>query len=79
MDAIKGRGIDRHLLGLRLLLNKQERSDLFDDPLFQRSQTWKLSTSGLSEGDLFRGTGYVIVVPNLDITPFPHVALVVAK
>jgi hypothetical protein len=36
-----------------------ERAALFDDPLFERSQEWKLSTSALSAGDLFRGTGYV--------------------
>jgi carnitine O-acetyltransferase len=30
---------------------------LFDDELFQRSQEWKLSTSGLSAGHHFRGTG----------------------
>jgi hypothetical protein len=36
-----------------------ERAALFDDPLFERSQDWKLSTSGLSAGTLFRGTGYV--------------------
>ncbi|KAG1835154.1 hypothetical protein EV424DRAFT_1359193 [Suillus variegatus] len=31
---------------------------LFADPLFSRSQEWKLSTSGLSAGDQFRGTGF---------------------
>jgi carnitine O-acetyltransferase len=31
---------------------------LFEDPLFQRSQSWKLSTSGLSAGHHFRGTGF---------------------
>ena len=36
-----------------------ERAALFDDPLFERSQEWKLSTSALSAGDLFRGTGCV--------------------
>jgi carnitine O-acetyltransferase len=36
-----------------------ERAALFEDPLFERSQEWKLSTSALSAGDLFRGTGYV--------------------
>lgn len=48
--ASTGKGIDRHLLGLRLMLqaNEGERHELFDDELFSRSQTWKLSTSGLS-------------------------------
>ena len=31
---------------------------LFSDELFMQSQTWKLSTSGLSAGDQFRGTGF---------------------
>jgi Choline/Carnitine o-acyltransferase len=60
-QAATGRGIDRHLLGLRLMMRPEndERAALFDDPLFERSQDWKLSTSGLSAGTLFRGTGYV--------------------
>lgn len=36
-----------------------ERAALFDDGMFDRSSRWKLSTSGLSAGHLFRGTGYV--------------------
>ena len=41
-----GRGIDRHLLGLRHLrpLNC-ESSTLFEDDLFERSSRWKLSMS----------------------------------
>ncbi|KAG2060758.1 hypothetical protein BDR06DRAFT_947227 [Suillus hirtellus] len=31
---------------------------LFADPLFSRSQEWKLSTSGLTASDQFRGTGF---------------------
>ncbi|KAI0069154.1 acyltransferase ChoActase/COT/CPT [Artomyces pyxidatus] len=57
-EAATGKGIDRHLLGLCLMLQPGERSDLFEDPLFEQSQTWKLSTSGLSAGHLFRGTGF---------------------
>jgi carnitine O-acetyltransferase len=58
-EAATGRGIDRHLLGLRLMLRPEdgERAELFDDEFFQRSQEWKLSTSGLSAGHYFRGTG----------------------
>jgi carnitine O-acetyltransferase len=55
--AILGRGIDRHLLGLRLLMKPEESSPLFSDPLFIQSQRWLLSTSGLSEGERFIGTG----------------------
>lgn len=66
-EAATGRGIDRHLLGLRMMLRPQdgEHSALFDDELFDRSQWWKLSTSGLSAGHLFRGTGYVFVSPDI--------------
>ncbi|OJT11461.1 Carnitine O-acetyltransferase [Trametes pubescens] len=60
-EAATGRGIDRHLLGLRLMLRADagERHALFEDELFARSQEWKLSTSGLSAGYQFRGTGCV--------------------
>ena len=59
--AATGRGIDRHLLGLRLMIRPDagERTSLFEDPLFERSQEWKLSTSALSPGKFFRGTGCV--------------------
>lgn len=59
-----GAGIDRHLTGLRLVYNNSvdESSggmpSLLSDPLFAESQTWKLSTSGLSAGDRFAGTGF---------------------
>jgi len=55
-----GRGIDRHLLGLRLLLRplNGEAASLLEDELFERSTQWKLSTSGLSAGLLFKGTGF---------------------
>ncbi|KAG5646991.1 hypothetical protein DXG03_001715 [Asterophora parasitica] len=58
-EAATGKGIDRHLLGLRLMLRPQdEHCPFFEDELFERSQQWKLSTSGLSAGHLFRGTGF---------------------
>lgn len=56
--AAKGRGIDRHLLGLHCMLEPGEHHELFEDELLGRSQTWKLSTSGLSAGDQWRGTGF---------------------
>ena len=55
---MKGKGVDRHLLGLRLVMKDGEKSPLFDDWAFTKSQEWKLSTSGLSAGLYFRGTGY---------------------
>ena len=59
-EAATGRGIDRHLLGLQLLLRPAngESAALFEDKLFERSSQWKLSTSGLSAGYLFKGTGF---------------------
>jgi len=57
-DASTGKGCDRHLMGLRLMLQPGESSPLFDDVLFSKSQEWKLSTSGLSAGDRFKGTGF---------------------
>ena len=59
-EAIKGKGIDRHLLGLRLLMKEGEVAHLFQDPLFTRSETWKLSTSGLFHGERFLATGLVL-------------------
>ncbi|BGP23577.1 hypothetical protein JCM10295v2_002476 [Rhodotorula toruloides] len=63
-EASTGRGIDRHFLGLRLLLRQGETHPLFEDPLFTKSQEWVLSTSGLSAGDRFFGTGFGAVFPN---------------
>jgi len=59
-EAMTGRGIDRHLLGLRLLLRpiNGESAKLFEDNLFEQSSRWELSTSGLSAGLLFKGTGF---------------------
>ncbi|KAF5359195.1 hypothetical protein D9756_003110 [Leucocoprinus leucothites] len=58
-EAATGRGIDRHLLGLQLVLKPEEPLPyLFTDPLFLKSQEWKLSTSGLSAGHWFKGTGF---------------------
>ncbi|THH07379.1 hypothetical protein EW145_g3423 [Phellinidium pouzarii] len=56
--AATGKGIDRHLLGLRLVMGANESSPLFEDHFFLQSQEWKLSTSGLSAGEYFRGTGF---------------------
>ncbi|KAJ1674076.1 Carnitine O-acetyltransferase mitochondrial, partial [Spiromyces aspiralis] len=48
-DCVEGRGVDRHLLGLKLSLRPDEpKPALFTDPVFSRSQHWNLSTSQLS-------------------------------
>ncbi|CCH45805.1 carnitine O-palmitoyltransferase 1 [Wickerhamomyces ciferrii] len=53
LDYIKaasaGEGIDRHFLGMKLLLNPDEKPhELYSDPLFNYSGTWLVSTSQLS-------------------------------
>ncbi|KAE8215189.1 hypothetical protein CF327_g1503 [Tilletia walkeri] len=58
-----GGGIDRHLLGLRLVFAASpprgaDVPEVFKDDLFAESQGWKLSTSGLSAGDRLAGTGF---------------------
>lgn len=61
-EASIGRGVDRHLMGLRLVMKEGECSPLFEDELYGLSQEWLLSTSGLSAGDRFIGTGYAILL-----------------
>lgn len=47
--ASAGQGVDRHFLGLKLLLTPDEQPHpLFSDPLFTYSGTWLISTSQLS-------------------------------
>jgi len=47
-SASNGRGIDRHFLGLTLVLEDGEVApDLFSHPAFIRSKSWRLSTSSL--------------------------------
>ncbi|QRV75282.1 carnitine O-acetyltransferase [Ceratobasidium sp. AG-Ba] len=57
-DASTGKGCDRHLFGLKQMLRPGESSPLFEDELFSKSAEWKLSTSGLSAGERFLGTGF---------------------
>ncbi|QRW18264.1 carnitine O-acetyltransferase [Rhizoctonia solani] len=63
-DASTGKGCDRHLFGLKQMLQPGESSPLFEDELFAKSAEWKLSTSGLSAGDRFLGTGFGTVWPD---------------
>ena len=47
-SACNGYGVDRHFLGLSLVISEdEEQPDLFKDPVFIRSKSWRLSTSGL--------------------------------
>ncbi|KDE07333.1 hypothetical protein MVLG_02376 [Microbotryum lychnidis-dioicae p1A1 Lamole] len=63
-DSSTGKGLDRHFLGLQQNLREGESHPLFEDPLFTESQSWVLSTSGLSAGDRFYGTGFGTPWPN---------------
>jgi carnitine O-acetyltransferase len=57
LAANAGEGVDRHLLGLRVVMRPDEldRATLFNDPAYARSSTFILSTSNTGAGDLFRG------------------------
>nr|CAG8588585.1 85_t:CDS:10 [Entrophospora candida] len=74
--ASNGKGCDRHLLGLKLLLKEGESHPLFQHPIFAKSQEWLLSTSGLTTGTKFNGTGFGCVYPNgygINYLPGEHV------
>ncbi|WVR07972.1 hypothetical protein IAU60_005015 [Kwoniella sp. DSM 27419] len=59
-----GHGWDRHLMGLKVHLRPGETHPLFEDELYAKSQEWKLSTSGLSAGGKFMGTGFGAAWPD---------------
>ncbi|KAJ3293426.1 hypothetical protein HK104_004461 [Borealophlyctis nickersoniae] len=57
-EATFGRGIDRHMLGLRCMIRSPEESakaTLFTDPAYVKSMYFKLSTSNMSPGKWFWG------------------------
>ncbi|KAJ3337352.1 Carnitine O-acetyltransferase mitochondrial [Gonapodya sp. JEL0774] len=59
-----GNGIDRHLLGLRLLLYPDEPiPEFFKDPAYALSKHWTLSTSQIPS-DWFTGYGWGEVAPD---------------
>ncbi|SPO40119.1 probable carnitine O-acetyltransferase, mitochondrial precursor [Pseudozyma flocculosa] len=61
--AADGQGVDRHLLGLKKLIQDGEKvPDLYNDPAFGASSTWKLSTSQISS-EMFDSWGYGEVTP----------------
>ncbi|KAI8622489.1 acyltransferase ChoActase/COT/CPT [Chytriomyces sp. MP71] len=64
-DATFGKGVDRHLLALRSLIQSPEegkRATLFTDPAYIKSMYFKISSSNMSPGDTFYG-GFGPVVP----------------
>lgn len=61
-DASDGRGVDRHLFGLKKCLKEgEEMPALYTDPAYGYSSTWYLSTSQLSS-EFFNGYGWSQVV-----------------
>ena len=60
--AGSGQGVDRHFFGLSCLAEAHESlPDLFQDPVFQRSKRWRVSTSHLTHPN-FETWGYGPVV-----------------
>lgn len=51
-------------MGLKVMLRGDETHQLFEDELYSKSQEWKLSTSGLSAGGRFTGTGFGAAWPD---------------
>ncbi|MGK3761795.1 MAG: carnitine O-acetyltransferase [Bacillariaceae sp.] len=63
-NASKGLGVDRHFLGLSMLVQDGERMpDLYSDPVFIRSKRWRVSTSNLTNPTI-NTWGYGEVVPD---------------
>ncbi|KAF8519035.1 carnitine acetyl transferase [Hysterangium stoloniferum] len=64
-EAGKAQGIDRHLLGLRLLLRdeEKEKAEIFSDPVYTRASRWTLSTSAIWSKH-FPSYGWGEVVPD---------------
>ena len=61
-DASDGRGVDRHLFGLKKLIQEgEETPELFKDPVYSYSSTWYISSSQLSS-EFFNGYGWSQVV-----------------
>ena len=62
--AAKGNGVDRHFFGLSMLVGENESvPNLFSDPVYQRSKTWRVSTSHLTHPN-FENWGFGEVVPD---------------
>ncbi|KAJ1968405.1 Carnitine O-acetyltransferase mitochondrial, partial [Dimargaris xerosporica] len=62
--ASNGQGVDRHLLGLRCMIensDEQATATLFTDPAYAQSMSFRLSTSNMSPGTYFYG-GFAPVV-----------------
>jgi len=62
LKASDGYGVDRHLFGLKKLLQKgEELPEIFKDPAYTYSSTWYISSSQLSS-EYFNGYGWSQVI-----------------
>ncbi|KAI5297820.1 hypothetical protein KEM56_004517, partial [Ascosphaera pollenicola] len=62
LDASNGHGVDRHLFGLKKLIQAGESvPQLYQDPAYAYSGSWYLSTSQLSS-EYFNGYGWSQVI-----------------
>ncbi|KAJ2821245.1 Carnitine O-acetyltransferase mitochondrial [Coemansia furcata] len=62
-EAVEGQGVDRHLLGLRMVLRPGEsKPEIFEDPAYAYSSHWYLSTSQVSSEN-FTSYGWSEVTP----------------
>ncbi|KAJ5925038.1 Carnitine O-acetyltransferase [Penicillium verhagenii] len=62
LDASDGRGVDRHLFGLKKLLQPGEKLPaLYEDPAYAYSGSWYISSSQLSS-EYFNGYGWSQVI-----------------
>lgn len=83
LEASDGRGVDRHLFGLKKLLQPGEKLPaIYEDPAFTYSSSWYISSSQLSS-EFFNGYGWSQVIDdgfgiaymineNRLVTPYSH-------
>lgn len=63
--ASNGRGCDRHMLGLRMVIKPDEPTPaIFTDPAYRESMSFRLSTSGLFTSKCIVATGFGAGVVN---------------
>ena len=58
IDATNGKGVDRHLLGLRVMMKQGESHAMFKDPSYGASVNFELSTSNMSPGRAHLALGF---------------------